>query len=117
MVKSLNVCDFTPREEIERRLDALRGLMADQGIHFAVILRNVARFYFTGTVQKGVLVVPVDEPPVFFVEKSLFRALYESPLEITPIKKIKETREILREKNVLRGNGAMELDVVPFLIA
>ncbi|MDY0187238.1 MAG: Xaa-Pro peptidase family protein [Syntrophus sp. (in: bacteria)] len=117
MVKSLKVCDFTPREEIERRLDALRGLMADQGIHFAVILQNVDLFYFTGTVQKGVLVVPVDEPPVFFVEKSLFRALYESPLEITPIKKIKETREILREKNVLRGNGAMELDVVPFLLA
>jgi len=116
MVKTLSVCDFTPRDEIERRLDALRSKMADQGISFAVILQSVDLFYFTGTIQKGVLFVPVDEPPVFFVEKSLFRALYESPLEITPIKKIKDTRDILREKNVLKGTGAMELDVVPVLL-
>jgi Xaa-Pro dipeptidase len=116
MVKSLNVCDFTPREELDMRLDALRNRMADQGISFAVILQNVDLFYFTGTVQKGVLVVPVDGPPVFFVSKSLFRALYESPLEITPIRKTKDTREILREKNLLKGTGAMELDVLPVLL-
>ncbi|SEM20057.1 Xaa-Pro aminopeptidase [Syntrophus gentianae] len=116
MVKSLSVCDFTPKEEIEMRLNALRSKMADQGIHFAVILQSVDLFYFTGTVQKGVLVVPVDEPPLFFVEKSLFRALYESPLEITPIKKAKDTRDTLREKNILKGLGAMELDVLPVLL-
>jgi Xaa-Pro dipeptidase len=116
MVKRLSVCDFTPREELETRLDALRSKMADQGIRFAVILQTVDLFYFTGTVQKGVLVVPVDEPPIFFVEKSLFRALYESPLEITPIKKIKDTRDILKERNVLKGSGAMELDVIPVLL-
>ncbi len=116
MVKSLSVCDFTPKEEIEMRLEALRSQMAGQGIHFAVILQSVDLFYFTGTVQKGVLVVPVDEPPLFFVEKSLFRALYESPLEITPIKKAKDTRDTLREKNILKGLGAMELDVVPVLL-
>jgi len=116
MVKSLSVCDFTPIEEIEMRLDALRSKMAEQGIRFAVILQSVDLFYFTGTVQKGVLVVPVDEPPIFFVEKSLFRALYESPLVITPIKKTRDTRDILREKNVLRGTGAMELDVIPVLL-
>jgi len=116
MVKSLNVCDFTPREELEMRLDALRSRMADQGISFAVILQSVDLFYFTGTVQKGVLFVPVGGPPVFFVSKSIFRALYESPLEITPIRKTKDTRDILREKNVLKGTGAMELDVVPVLL-
>jgi Xaa-Pro dipeptidase len=116
MVKSLSVCDFTPKEEIEMRLDALRNRMAEQGISFAVILQNVDLFYFTGTVQKGLLVVPVDEPPIFFVEKSLSRALYESPLVITPIKKAKDTRDILREKNVLRGMGSMELDVIPVLL-
>jgi len=107
MTKSLDVRDFTPREEIERRLGALQSRMADRGIGFAVILQSVDLFYFTGTMQKGVLVVPMDEPPIFFVEKSLSRALYESPLEITPIKKIKDTRDILREKNALRGTGAM----------
>jgi len=116
MVKSLNVRDFTPREEIDRRLGTLKSKMADQAIDYAVILQNVDLFYFTGTVQKGVLVVPVDGPPIFFVERSLFRALYESPLEITPIKKLKDTRDILREKSVLKGKGAMELDVLPVLL-
>ncbi|SEM51062.1 Xaa-Pro aminopeptidase [Syntrophus gentianae] len=116
MVKSLDVCDFTPREELEKRLNALRSRMANQGISFAVILQNVDLFYFTGTVQKGVLVVPADGSPVFFVKKSISRALYESPLEITPIRKPKDIRDVLREKNMLKGTGAMELDVVPVLL-
>ncbi len=116
MTKSLDVRDFTPREEIERRLGALQSRMADRGIGFAVILQSVDLFYFTGTLQKGMLFVPVDGPPIFFVEKSLFRALYESPLEITPIKKLKDTGDILREKSVLKGTGAMELDVLPVLL-
>jgi Xaa-Pro aminopeptidase len=116
MFKSLSVCDFTPKEEIENRLDSLRSKMADKGISFAVILQNVDLFYFTGTLQKGVLFVPLNSPPIFFVEKNLFRALYESPLEIIPIKKKKEAREILRGKNVLKGTGAMELDVIPVLL-
>ena len=56
MYKSLNICDFTPKEEIETRLESLRKKMAAEDISFAVILQNVDLFYFTGTVQKGVLI-------------------------------------------------------------
>jgi Xaa-Pro aminopeptidase len=113
MYKSLNTCDFTPKEEIETRLEVFRNRMAGEGISFAVILQNADLFYFTGTVQKGALIVPVDQPPFFFVEKSLYRAGMESPLEIIPIKKDKDIGSILSGKNVIKGKGGMELDVLP----
>ncbi len=87
--------------------------MAKAGIDYTVILQNVDLFYFTGTIQKGVLIISVDQPPLFFVEKSICRADAESPLEIIPIKKDKDVGGILNGKNVVRGRRGMELDVVP----
>ncbi len=96
-----------------RRIDGLKRNMAEAGIDFCVILQNVDMFYFTGTVQKGVLVVPVDRDPIFFVEKSVERARLETPLVVTPIENDKAIKEILRRKKITKGTGGMELDVVP----
>jgi Xaa-Pro dipeptidase len=116
MLKSLNVCDLTPKEEIDARINQLREKMAAKGISYAVILQNVDLFYFTGTTQKGVLVVSADQGPFFFVEKSLERARIETPLEIIPIKRDKDVKDILVEKGVLRGKGGMEFDVIPVAV-
>jgi Xaa-Pro dipeptidase len=113
MYKSLSICDFTPKEEIETRLEGFRKRMTAEGISFAVILQNVDLFYFTGTLQKGLLIVPVDGPPLFFIERSLYRATEESPLEIIPIKKDKDVGDILRAKGFIKGACGMELDVIP----
>ena len=113
MYKSLNICDLTPREEIETRIEGLKKRMAQSGISLAVILQNMDLFYFTGTLQKGVLIVPVDGPPLFFVERSLYRATEESPLEITPIKKDKDVGDVLRAKQLINNTVGMELDVIP----
>lgn len=113
MLKRLGACDLTPGEELSRRIDGLRQKMAEVGIDFAVVLQNVDVFYFTGTLQKGTLVVPVDEEPVFFVEKSLGRVEMETPLKVTPIRRDKDIKEILRGKGFLKGVGGMELDVLP----
>ncbi len=113
MYTNLNNCDFTPKEEIEKRIENLKKSMAKAGIDYAVILQNVDLFYFTGTIQKGVLIVPVDQSPLFFVEKSVCRADMESPLEIIPIKKDKDVGNFVSGKNVIKGRGGMELDVLP----
>jgi Xaa-Pro aminopeptidase len=105
--------ELTPREEVFTRIDRLKRRMADSGIDFCVILQNVDMFYFTGTVQKGVLVVSPDRDPLFLVEKSVERAVSETPLAVTPIKSDREIRDILLRENILKGTGAMELDVVP----
>lgn len=113
MYKNLNNCDLTPREEIRARVEGLKKRMAQLGISYAVILQNVDLFYFTGTLQKGVLIVLSDNEPLFFVERSLHRATEESPLEIIPIRKDKDVGDILRTKGLVKGKGGMELDVIP----
>jgi Xaa-Pro dipeptidase len=87
--------------------------MAEAGIDFCVILQNVDMFYFTGTVQKGILVVPVERDPIFFVEKSVERARLETPLAVTPVENDRAIQDIVRRKKIMRGTGGMELDVVP----
>lgn len=112
MYESLNNCDLTPRQEIETRIANLQRKMMENAIDYAVVLQNMDLFYLTGTLQKGVLIVRVDRPPLFFVEKSLERAAQESPLDIIPIRKDKDVGEIARKEGV-KGTGAMELDVIP----
>lgn len=116
MLKTLNAGDLTPKEEIERRIAGLRKGMAKSGLAFAVIVQNVDLFYLTGSVQKGVFVLPVEGDPIFFVERNVERALYESPLEVTPIGKDKEVAEILRDRRILKGTGGMEFDVLPVAV-
>ena len=90
--------------------------MADNRIDFCVILQNVDMFYFTGTVQKGVLVVPVDRDPFFFVEKSVSRAVLETPLAVIPIESDKDIKIYWWMRISLRAQGGMELDVVPVAV-
>jgi len=103
----------TPREEIFRRIEGLKEAMASSGIDFCLIMQNVDVFYFTGSVQKGVLIVRQDGEPLLFVERNLERARAESPLQIIPIRTEKEIGLLLKDKGTFRGRGGMELDVVP----
>jgi len=116
MLRTLNTCELTPKDEVTSRIDKLRKGMAKKGIDLAIILQNVDIFYFTGTLQRGVLAVSAEHGPAFFVEKSLFRAGIETPLDIIPIKRDKEVKDILIEEGMFPGHCAMELDVVPVAI-
>lgn len=113
MLENLNDTSLTPKQEITRRIESFQERLSAIGVDYAIVLQNVDLFYFTGTLQKGVLVVPSAGAPFFFVEKSLFRAGKESPLEIIPIKKDKDISGILKDKAVLKGTCGMELDVLP----
>ena len=113
MWQSLVASDYTPKEELLRRINGLKEKMAEAGISFSVIMQNADLFYFSGTMQKGVMVIPVDDAPLLFVERSLERVHAETPLNITPIKREKDIGPILQQKGVLKGKGGMELDVVP----
>jgi Xaa-Pro dipeptidase len=113
MWQRLVVSDYTPKEELLRRIDGLKTNMVEAGIDFAVIMQNADLFYFSGTIQKGVMVIPVDHDPFLFVERSLERVRVETPLDITPIRKDKEIMDVLQQKGILKGKGGMEMDVVP----
>ena len=113
MPKSDENMVLTPKDEVLKRIEGLKRGMAEAGIDFCVILQNVDMFYFTGTVQKGVLVVPVDGSPIFCVEKSFERANLETPLVVTRMESDRAIKDLLRRKKILKGTGGMELDVIP----
>jgi Xaa-Pro dipeptidase len=113
LLREVGAFDPVPRDDLLKRIDNLRRLMADAGIDFALLVQNVDCFYFSGTMQKGMLVVPLDQDPLIFVEKGTERALMETPLAITSVKNSKEIKKILSDKHILKGTAGLELDVVP----
>jgi Xaa-Pro dipeptidase len=115
MYKKLNICDLTPREDIENRIKQLQNEMIRKGISFSIILHNVGLFYFTGSLQRGVLVIPAEGIPIYLVEKNLERALIETPLAVTAIKNNKDVKAFLLGNMHLHGVCGLELDVLPVL--
>jgi len=112
-LERLGAFDPVSKEEIAARINGIKTMMAVQKMDFAVIMQNVDMFYFTGTMQKGLLVVALDQEPLLFVEKSLSRARAETPLDIIPIARDRDVYKTLVEKGILKGTGGMELDVLP----
>jgi Xaa-Pro dipeptidase len=107
------ICELTPDVEIQNRISIFREKMARAGINFSIIMENTDLFYFSGTTQKGLLVIALDSDPLLFVEKNQERAQMESPLPVIPISRNRDIRDILYAKNILHGKGGMELDVLP----
>jgi Xaa-Pro dipeptidase len=107
---------LTPKEEISSRLDALRAKLEQAGLDAAFIVQNPDLFYFAGSIQQGILVVPAAGPPVYFVRKSYERAVAESPVDI--IVKISSPKDIpawLEKKGISFRAVGFEMDVMPVL--
>jgi Xaa-Pro aminopeptidase len=82
----------------------------------AVFIQHSANlFYFGGTVQNGLLCVPREGAPVFFVRKSYDRAIHESPLkDFERIGSMKELPALLSKRRItVRGRCGLELDAIP----
>jgi len=116
MLKGLSEGELTPKEELLGRLDELKKRMAHHGFDYAIILQNVDMYYFTGTIQKGLFFIPQVGEPLLFIERTLERAIYESPFDVIPINKDRDVKAILHGKKLLKGYGGMELDVVPVIL-
>ena len=113
MLNQLGAGEPTPASEVLQRVSNLKELMAGEGIAFCLIMQNADLFYFAGSVQKGVLVVPLDGEPLFFVQRSVDRARTECPFPVIGIGSDKEIGRQLKGKGAFIGKGGMELDVVP----
>ncbi|MBP6940316.1 MAG: aminopeptidase P family protein [Syntrophorhabdaceae bacterium] len=113
MIEDVWVFDRIPEQDLRKRIEGMKRLMAKDHIDFSIIFQNVDRFYFTGSIQKGVLVIPIDREPLLFVEKSVERAKTETPLDIIPIKNDREIKKILDSCRLLEGKAGLELDVLP----
>lgn len=73
--------DLVPPGEVFQRISRLQGKLAAMSLNGVMILDGVNMFYYTGTIQSGVLFVPVEGAPVFFIRRSFERAQKETPLK------------------------------------
>ncbi|MBW2566835.1 MAG: aminopeptidase P family protein, partial [Deltaproteobacteria bacterium] len=73
--------DLVPSDEIFSRISRLQRELVDAGLDGAIIPDGINMFYYTGTLQNGVLFVPADGDPLFFIRRSFERAKKETPLK------------------------------------
>ncbi|MCK5916581.1 MAG: aminopeptidase P family protein, partial [Deltaproteobacteria bacterium] len=110
---------LVPACEIKQRISNAQAALCQTELAGILILQNVDRYYFTGTLQDGILWLPTSGEPTFWIRRSLERGLIESPLtDIRPqpdksadLKA--EIESVILAKNTTIG---MELDVVPVRI-
>lgn len=70
------------KEELLWRGDRFQKRLRDAGIGAALLTANSDLYYFTGSVQRGMVIIPAAGEPRYFVRKYLDRALRESPLAV-----------------------------------
>ncbi|HKJ05522.1 MAG TPA: Xaa-Pro peptidase family protein [Geopsychrobacteraceae bacterium] len=106
---------ITPVSELTSRYQALQQQMGLAGLDAAVILQNTDLFYFAGTIQQGVLYIPVSGEPVYLVRKDFGRARMESGLkEVVPLKSLRDLTDILSGYGLpVAKRIGFELDVLP----
>lgn len=114
-VKAESIVEKVPEEEILERSKRLQGILKARGLDGALIFQNVDIYYLTGTIQKSILWVPQEGPPLLMAIKSHQRARDESPLKV--VIPIRNRQEIW---SVMSGYGhgdtgtiGLELDVLP----
>jgi Xaa-Pro dipeptidase len=105
---------LTPKEEVSARVRALQLRLGRDGVDAAFLVQNADLFYFTGSIQQGVLIVPAEGEPVYFVRRVYERALGESSVEhIERISSPKEIRAYFEKKKISFGTIGFEMDVMP----
>ncbi len=106
----------TPKPEIEARISALKQALAEREVDLAIIVQNADLFYFTGTIQRGYLLVPQKGDPLFAVTGNIDRVREESSLEaIEAISSLKDLGELCSQMfgSSRPGTLGLEFDVLP----
>ncbi len=104
-----------PPEEFTARRERLQGQMGPADLDAVIIAQNAGLYYFTGTVQSGLLYVPREGEAVYCVRRDVERARRESPLEhVVPFRAMKEVPPILAQVGLAPARRiGYELDVLP----
>jgi Xaa-Pro aminopeptidase len=108
--------ELTLQELILRR-EKFAALMTSRfpSWNSAVIMESVNKYYFTGTIQDGVLVIRRDGSLIYGVRRSLERALEESPLPQGEIIGIGTYRDLAQILGGNLGEVYVEGDTMPLV--
>jgi len=102
-----------PLTELTSRLKRFRARMdrTQPGWELAAITGKVPLYYFTGTMQDGLLLIPQDGDAVFWVRQSFERAVDESLFP--DLRKMRSYRDVSTGMNRLPSTVYLETDLVP----
>ncbi|MGI6778912.1 MAG: M24 family metallopeptidase [Acetivibrionales bacterium] len=69
-----------PLNELQTRMNRFRARMdeTEPTWEMTVIFSKVNQYYFTGTMQEGMLIIPRNDEPVYWVRRNIDRAMDES---------------------------------------
>jgi Xaa-Pro aminopeptidase len=102
-----------PVSELESRMECFRNQMntAHPEWEFAIIISKINQFYFTGTMQEGLLVIPRNEQATLFVRRSYERAVNES--YFAQIQSIDSYRDAASHYSSIPSTVYLETEFVP----
>lgn len=106
---------LTPPTELESRAERLRHRMDANGIDAVIIIQNADLFYFTGSVQNGVFILPLSGEPLYMVRRHQGRARMESGLRnLVPIDSLHDVPRLAAAYGIAPPACiGLELDVLP----
>jgi len=101
------------KQMLEARISRLFEHLRKAGAAFdtAIIVSKINQYYFTGTMQDGILILRKDGTAAYFVRKSYDRARLESSLD--HIYHISSYRDILSVIPANMGSTYMETEIIP----
>jgi Xaa-Pro aminopeptidase len=109
--------DPLPEEEAVSRLEAFRERLRSRSLDGALLQVNVSLFYFTGTVQRGVLAVPAEGEPALLIRKAPERAALETPLPVRELEGMGRLPEHLRDIGLAQaGRIGLEMQELPVAV-
>lgn len=105
-----------PLKELKNRMKRFKSQMdlSNPEWEIAVIFSNINLYYFTGTMQDGMLIIPQDGDATFWVRRSYERALDESLFG--NIKTMKSFRDATKSINKLPDTVYLETEVIPLAL-
>lgn len=106
----------TPAAELQDRMERFRHHMDAENPSWevAAIFGRTNQFYFTGTMQDGVLLIPRDDEGVLWVRRSLGRAIDES--YFPDIRPMKSFRDAAAGMGPCPTTIHVEMEVVPLAL-
>ncbi|MGQ9616314.1 MAG: M24 family metallopeptidase [Spirochaetota bacterium] len=103
-----------PYGELERRISFFKEQLSKMGVGCALITQNADRYYYTGTVQDGILMIHADHQPVLFIKRTLSRAREESPIRnVLEMRRLDDIRGYMDDNNLIVDRIGITMDVVP----
>jgi len=102
-----------PLSQLEGRIRSFKNVMVNSNPEWemAVIFSKINLYYFTGTMQDGMLIIPREGDPTLWVRRSYQRAQDESLFPF--IKPMRSFRDARRDIETLPDTVYLETEVVP----